>query len=315
MRILIAGALCGGACLGQTTLRQYLSLTDPQVSTIRKLNSDYNQVINGKQNRSYVVQQELSRLFGTPNLDPRELGVRYVELEMIRRDEAAQLSAEQKQVQAALNPAQMTAVQNLGSAVALSDLARDAGCAYLADTPTYGSHWFDTSSFALLSFSVNTGNPFPYFPLPYIPPAPTGTFCGSATFPASVRDFLSLTDAQVAGLFAASAAYNDFYLRQQNRMNDLNVEIRDISAQDAPDPVQLGLRYAELARIGSAITAMGAQLRDSARGLLTPAQSAKLKTLQDTVAARDVIQAAQGCGLLIPAPSGNSPNYSLYCSL
>ncbi len=141
--------------------------------------------------------------------------------------------------------------------------------------------------------------------LPYVPPAPSGTFCSSSTFPVSVRQYLSLTDTQVGNLATASANYNDYYARQQNRMTELQFEIRDETAKDVPDPNALGLRYAELEAIGQDIQTQSTALRTNARKSLTSSQTAALKVLQDANNLQGVISQAAACHLLTLPPGVN----------
>src|SRR5713101_2313963 len=67
-------------------LKQYFSLSDSQVSVIIQLNADYNRLAASKQQRMFEVQREISEETAKEMLDPVGLGLRYVELEVIRRE-------------------------------------------------------------------------------------------------------------------------------------------------------------------------------------------------------------------------------------
>ncbi len=256
-------------------------------------------------NSANALNAHLSALFAQTTPDPLDLGKTAVALELIRRDEAAKLATLQTNAAAQLTPAQASLVQNLDAAASLISLVQDAQCAYLL-TPQPSS-WFDTSAF--YPSGIISGLIDPKLGLPIIPPAPTGSFCGSAIFPISVRDYLSLTDAQVAAIYQASAAYNDFYARQQNRLADLKQRAQDLLAAGNTDPVVLGQTYVDTATIGQQIRDKSAQLRDAAQSLLTPAQTAKLKTLQDVqiLNSSGIIFNAVSCNLMV-YPVG-APHY------
>jgi len=318
--------LLASSCLGQTTLRQYLNLTNAQATAIVNLNQSYNQYWSSQQQQVDAINNQLSILLTKPAPDPQTLGSLAMQLEMIRRDDVSKQARLQQQVAAQLTAAQVGTVQTLTTAATLQPLVSDAACAYLVKQSF--SYWFTTQWFAtqVPTLALRSGDfsfisLFPYVApaLPYVPPAPTGSFCGSQVFPISVREYLSLTDSQIAALYAASAAYNDFYVRQQNRLADLNQQIAALRVAGNVDPVVLGQPYAEIARIGQTITDKSNQLRDAALTQLTPAQAAQVTTLQQAqdLNNNNLIYTATGCGLLVlPAASsyyGTAPNG--YCPL
>ena len=295
------------ACFGQSTSAPSFPLAPSQVAAIQQLDADYNKVWDGEQQRIARLGSELIDLVSQQNPDPRELGSRAVSLELIRRERAAAQTVVQAKIAALLTDSQTAALKALVSSVSLQPLADDAACAFLL--PQAPNRWFDvqypTAITGALSF-----NPFPFYyvsALPYIPPAPTGSFCGSQIFPISVRQYLSLTDAQVAYLYSASADYNDFYARKQNRLTELQLEITDLTTTPNVDPVVLGSRYVEMTQISQQLQAKAVQVRDAAQTQLTPAQSARLKTLKD---AQDLLASGLpnrliNCNILV-LPEGSS---------
>lgn len=313
-RFLIALVFAAG-CFGQSDLRQRLSLTDGQVAAIVKLNQDYNDVWFAQQNRVDIINRELINILAAPVPDAREIGVRAVELEIIRRDRVAKQTVLRSQVVAQLSPVQVSATQQLTALFTLQPLVNDASCAYLVNGYSYSPRWLDVKLYGDATFAS-----YPP-PLPYIPAAPTASFCNSNIFPVSVRDYLSLTDVQIASIYAVSAAYNDFSARKQNRLADLQFEIQDLTATRGVDAVVLGLRYAEMAQIGRDLDGKKSQLKDSARTVLTAAQSSKLKLLQDAQALTDsnAISYAIGCNIIqLPEGSGGgvvNAGQSSFCVL
>jgi hypothetical protein len=79
-------------------LRSYLELTDEQVTAIKKANTDLNEFRITKLRRQFQVQMELGQETAKQSPDPMGLGLRYVELEAIRRE----LQAEQEKTVAAV---------------------------------------------------------------------------------------------------------------------------------------------------------------------------------------------------------------------
>ncbi|HEU0142064.1 MAG TPA: hypothetical protein VFQ79_20240 [Bryobacteraceae bacterium] len=110
------------------TLRQYLELTDAQVSGIQAANNQYAQASQAKMARYVQVQQEISEWIAKEPLDAMAIGLRYVEQEAIRR----QLQDEMKKTQAAvanlLNDAQKAKLKVLEESVRLQPLVQLAQC-------------------------------------------------------------------------------------------------------------------------------------------------------------------------------------------
>ncbi len=307
LSLFLIAVLSASGCWGQSDLRQRLGLSDSQAVAIAKLNQDYNTYWFARQQLVDSVNQELAMIAAVPVPDAREIGTRAVELEVIRRDRVEKQNILRGQVAAQLTAAQITSVNGLMAAFTLQPLVSDAACAYLVNGNPYSSRWFDTTATAFPSSLGIPGLLLSGPPLPYIPPAPTASFCNSDLFPISVRDYLTLTEAQIASIYAASAAYNDFYARRQNRLMELRLEIQDLTSRGNTDPIPLGLRYAEMAQIGRDLDVKSAQLRDAARTVLTAAQTVKLKALQDAQAVLEsnAVNYAVGCNLLqLPPGSG-----------
>ncbi len=302
---------CAATCLAQQpSLTQFLNLTPAQVTAMQQLNTAYYSYLSTENNRVGTVDFELYSLYDSPPPDPNQLGPRYVELEAIRRDIAAHSTALQQQLAPQLTAAQRTAIQTLNTAVTLQPLISAGQCAFLLDAAA-PNVWFNSAQFAISGdFSVLVGSYIPYLPAP-----PTASFCGSNVFPIAVREYLGLSDGQVSAIFNASAAYSDYYARQQNAIADLQVQIRDETTKPSPDPSVLGMKYVQLAAIGQDLRDRDTQLRQSARATLTPAQMTQLSILQTAVTLAPLITAAESCNLLVPTPGQGTNYYANYCSL
>ena len=106
-------------------LKSYLELTDDQVTSIKKANIDLNTFRAGKLQRQFQVQAELAQETAKQTPDPMALGLRYVELEAIRRE----LQAEQQKTATAVQTlltAQKTKVAALQQALLLYPTACSA---------------------------------------------------------------------------------------------------------------------------------------------------------------------------------------------
>ena len=283
MRPQLAIFLLAASCFGQTTLRQYLNLSGAQVSSIVQLNQAYLTASFANLTNTNTLKNELSGLLTIPATDPKDLGDRAVAIEYLRRDQAAMQSALQTAIANLLTPAQMTLVQNLIASSILLPLAADASCAYLVEAQVIGV-------------------------LTLVPTlAAKAPACKPSIFPISVREYLSLSNAQIAAIYQASDAYNDLSARRQNRIADLNQQIQTSPA----DPTVLGLAYLEIASIKKELIASAANLRAAAMAQLTPEQQAKLKPLQDAQDLQDsgVIAAALNCNIaVLPVGSSNLAN-------
>jgi hypothetical protein len=305
MRSTILLLLTAVSVFGQTTtLKGYLRLSSQQAAAISQLNSDYNTYLSAQNAQLDSLNRQLSNLYSNPVLDSFSIGVRYVAIENVNRDMAAHVSTLQKQVAAQLTPAQASLLSALSNSIVLQPLAQDAQCAFLAVT---GEGTFETVGYAGFG-TIPIFDGIVYASGPYIPPAPTGTFCGSSQFPIDVREYFSIADAQVSAFLAASASYNDYYARQQNRMADLQVQIRDETAKPSPDPTVLGMYYVQLSQVGQDIQKQAATLSKNASAVLTADQTAKLSTLQNAVALQSTASQAIQCNL-VSIPPGISSSW------
>lgn len=109
-----------------TALRLYLELTSTQEETIRNLNADYNRLAATKMRRANQVQQEIIEETAKEPLDPMALGLRYAEIESIRRQLAQELERTRAKVRAALTEPQRGKLKILEDALKLLPLYSEA---------------------------------------------------------------------------------------------------------------------------------------------------------------------------------------------
>ena len=68
------------------TFKNYLELTDQQVSQILAKNQQLGEYRSAKMERQFAVQLEIAQETQRTMLDPMAIGLRYLELETIRRE-------------------------------------------------------------------------------------------------------------------------------------------------------------------------------------------------------------------------------------
>jgi len=117
-----------------------------------------------------------------------------------------------------------------------------------------------------------------------------------------MKAYLGLTDTQLTQITINLNQYSQLVLQRQQRMAQVQGEIRQETAKSPLDPAALGIRYAEIEAICRNVKdeAVAAQSRNLS--LLTDAQKAKLKTLDDAYKLLSIITEAQNAGVLTPPP-------------
>ncbi len=294
--------------LGQTpaqSLKDVFGLTPDQVQKITALYADYDNFRSAENRRIGELNGDLATQFRQPAPDPVQLGADYAEAETIRRDLAAKEASYRAQVRATLTPTQQMQYQALLNSITLQPLLSEAGCAFLEENVSFLTAATFSIPIPLIrsgDFSALAGSIAPRIILPYVPPPPGPNFCGSPLFPLALREYLNPTDAQVAILVQANADYQDLYQRRQQRIADVQTEIRDENAKVQPDPMALGVRYLEIQLLSNDLQFQATQLRQKARAALTGDQTARLKALDDLAASGLARSVLQNCDLFVPPP-------------
>ncbi len=287
-------------------MAQYLGLTNVQITSIQQLNNALNRFTAPKNSRITDLQRELEAENAKPAPDPLALGQRYLEIESINREIAAQESDTRMKVAAQLTSTQTTLLQRISTAAVQSSLLADARCGFLADSLSLLE---PTSIFGIVNIS-----PFQFsYLLPGVLLDARSTAGCSPVYPISIRNFLALTDAEIASILTFQAGYNSLLIQKNNRTADVQVELRDELAKPVLDPVTLGVRYIELAEISGELAAADKTARAAARALLTPAQRTALQGLVDTSALTNYLSLAETCRL-IADPPGSFTFSTLYFS-
>jgi hypothetical protein len=113
-----------------------------------------------------------------------------------------------------------------------------------------------------------------------------------------LRRYLDLTNAQVLTLQRNNAEYQRFTMEKQRRMMQVRVEIAEWTAKDPIDPMQLGIRYAEIEAICRHLKTEQENLQKRNIELLTVEQRAKLRVLEEAEKLLPVIAEAHQATLL-----------------
>jgi hypothetical protein len=303
MKFVLLVALCGGMpAAGQTfphALSDYLSLTSAHTEAINKLNLEYWQFEGQKNSRIADVMTDIASVTAADPLDSLALGIRYAEVESIRRD----LRDKQSQLRANL-VAVLTASQQvrLADAQALLPRAVEALCSNLLTGSTFPASnsaiSISSSTAVFISSAAIFSVPFPIYDPSVFPPG-----CPGTPVSASLRQYVALTDAQVDAINRLNNAYRQFYSQKQARIFDVQADIAQLTSAEPLDPAALGLRYAEIEAIYRDLRDKLAGLRTDLANLLTLPQKGALKTAQDASSQlSNVISQAQ-CENLLAIPS------------
>ncbi len=107
-------------------LKQYLELTDLQVAEIENRNTRLEQFRVEKQQRQFAVQIEIAQETARASVDAMAIGVRYLEIETIRRELEAEAKKAVEEVQARLTAAQKVRLSMLEEVLRQTDTACSA---------------------------------------------------------------------------------------------------------------------------------------------------------------------------------------------
>lgn len=128
-------------------LKQYLALTDDQVARIGAVRTQFATLQAGKVQRQFQLQQEIAEQTARAVPDPLALGIRYAELESIRRELETRQKSLVSQTQLVLGADQKIKLVALEQALALNSTACSAIGQNLLSPPVASAQWFDSSSF------------------------------------------------------------------------------------------------------------------------------------------------------------------------
>ena len=116
-------------------LANYLQLTREQVDQIMRLNGEFNRLFAEKSARMLQVQREIVEWTKAQPLDPHQLGIRYAELEAIRRQLHDERIRTTEKTRAVLNEMQKARLRVLEEAMKLQPRIGEAVCVGLLAPP------------------------------------------------------------------------------------------------------------------------------------------------------------------------------------
>lgn len=119
-----------GAQIPQTLI-QYLQLSTDQVRLITQKNNEFNRFVSEKNRRAAQVRSEIAVETRKPTLDPMALGLRYMELELIRREISTAEDNLRAELRRALTAEQVNRLRALEAAMELVPLYYQAGAVRL----------------------------------------------------------------------------------------------------------------------------------------------------------------------------------------
>lgn len=112
-------------------LRLFLGLTDSQVKLIHEKNLEFQRFVTEKQLRRDQVRAEIDQETRKETLDPAALGLRYAELEWIRREISAAEERLRSELRSALTAEQLTKLATLEQVRELLPVYREAAALHL----------------------------------------------------------------------------------------------------------------------------------------------------------------------------------------
>jgi hypothetical protein len=274
-------------------LIQSLELTPEQITSVNDLNNSFRSFSLQKSRRTAQVQSEISEETRKQTLDPMALGLRYQELEAIRRETDTEREKTFATIQNVLNPAQKAKIMALQEALKAYPSACEAVNYNLASMPSV-DRWFDTAAFAptltigIISAlspvcaggAIRTGD---FTPVPVLSFVPVGQ--KMLALPQNLVLSLELTPEQTTGIERLNSSFRDFSLQKSLRAAQVQAEISEETRKQTLDPMALGLRYQELEAIRRETDTEQEKTFAAIHNLLNPAQKAKLTALQDALKA------------------------------
>jgi len=115
------------------TLVQFLQLTPDQVRLIVQKNTEFNRFVAEKNRRAAQVRSEIAVETRKSTLDPMALGLRYMELELIRREIGSAEDGLRAELRRALTAEQRNRLEVLEKAMELVPLYHQAGTVRLVE--------------------------------------------------------------------------------------------------------------------------------------------------------------------------------------
>jgi hypothetical protein len=286
-----------------TDLQQYLKLTDAQAQSITDLNKQFGNYANTQQNLYYNVQSKAYQALAQDSPAPAAVGDAYGQMEMIRRDYNSQLAQLQSKVGAVLTTDQALLVSGLLSVERLQSIVSEAVCVYLESrVPTPLTRVGDFSP----TPAIGVLTPFP------LSPFPVQSLCQVPPIPIALTNYLNLTDSQVVAIESAIRGNQDYLSRQSLKIQELQNQIKDLTAAQTIDSAALGAAYVAMYQIQRDETTQTLQLIPSVRSMLTDQQKPQLQALDNAMQLSYTASEAVTLNLLVLPPDVQCPTSNVF---
>jgi hypothetical protein len=118
-----------------------------------------------------------------------------------------------------------------------------------------------------------------------------------------LREFLQLTTEQVNSISQLNREFVEMSLRKQARAAQVRQEIIEWTNKEPLDPMQLGVRYAEIEAINRDLRDQLAGVRQKISGILTDPQKARVRQLEEARRLQTLVAQAECENILTPPPS------------
>jgi hypothetical protein len=285
-------------------LRQFLDLTDAQLSAILKNNGEYDTYSFRQQFNFRFVTSQIETETAKTQLDPMVLGTLYADLEDRCRDMRDKATAVQKENISVLSDLQRAKLNVLNEAATLGPTVSQARFANLLQSagspPIAFTNSFDGTTIAdqtVPGCSVDLNFDFPGYVLPArrIEPIPLSFF---------LREFIGLTDDQSKAILETNSDYNTLAFHHQLQIQNALIQIAVETSTDQPNPMALGYLYAGIESACRELRDRAATSVQQNLSILTDAQRSKLNVLTEALKLMPTVSGAQSGNLL---PSMYSP--------
>ncbi len=274
--------------LVQTALDVFLLLTSGQKEAFDRNQQTFAIWRQPKDERRVTVAFELIEEKAKDPIDPLALGLRYAEIEAIRREIAEREAAALNTNVQILTEAQRLRLRILEEARRLQPTVTEAECARLLTSADR------TACFAVFSIPTNLVPTVPTYRIP------ENRFPLPTILPTSIQDFLDLSPDQRRTYRANIDEFNQWFNLHQRLIASWQLAACIALAASPLEPAAIGSPYSSIAVTERQIAGRRAALIQTNQALLTPVQRARLQLLVEARAFSGSIEEAENGGFLQP---------------
>lgn len=283
--LLVAALSELGAQPHPSSVAAFLELTPSQIAQFTRNLEEYTEWYVAKYERGQVIYAEVAEEIARDGVTPLALGLRYAELETIRREIVDRDRSLLALHPSLLSPSQMARLQTLIEARRLASLGFQAECLRLVANP----HGL---------------GPLCHFRQPdqssAAPPAQ-----GTAEEQTRLERFLHLTPDQIARYRANQQEFR-LWLATRGNASGAEREACDALASSPLDPVRIGTPLAKLAQFSREYQRRSGELIQANQNLLNGVQLTRLQILEEARELTPTVRLAENDAFL---PRADGSNY------